>query len=395
MSIKLKATLVALMSLALFFGYFHLFVSADIPHNFERLHIFLFNLCSGGTILLYYSERQRNLSCQASFFLITAITYAICAFFEIYAPAMLLALVLAGIVERVRIRRFSVLPSNFFHSNVPVAEKFHQASLLCLSIALLISCLVIGNNEYLKFISSPKLKMDTFFLGFSFPLSLITMSVMFALIKENFSSVTHFLKDLAFWTVNLGVIIFFAFILFEKLILQLVIAAILSCTVILIFCLFRKYAHPVQQKHFLTSGMGFLLCTAVTGILYLLLKFFPEYRRYQEDAYFLLRMHTFLSLYGWNLSGLAIISRYDDFPIRLDSKIIITCHWVIVVLLAPLGNYYRPIAILVTLCYTFFVCIMFFSQKSDGTDIQNSNLTQSTAKWTKPFNPAAKRKLTP
>ena len=144
---------------------------------------------------------------------------------------------------------------------------------------------------------------------------------------------------------------------------QLIIAAILSCTVILIFYLFRKYAYPVQQKHFLTSGMGFLLCTAATGILYIVLKFFPEYRHYHEDAHFLLRMHTFLSLYGWNLSGLAIISRYDDFPIRLHSKILITCHWIIVILLAPLGNYYRPIAIFVTLCYMFFVYIIFFSQK--------------------------------
>jgi hypothetical protein len=150
--------------------------------------------------------------------------------------------------------------------------------------------------------------------------------------------------------------------------LQLMIATILALTVLLIFYLFNQYAHPLQQKHFLLSGMGFLVGTAITGILYILLKFVPHSAPYHEQAHFILRVHTFLSLYGWNLSGLAIIARLPDFPIRLDSKFIITSHWIIVALLAPLGNYFRSIAILVTLCYICFVCLIFFSRKS--TDFQ-------------------------
>jgi hypothetical protein len=347
----------------LFFGYLPLFTASDFPYDFERLHIFFFNLCSGGTILLYYTENRKKLSSAGTFFLMAAVGYAIFAFFKIYLPAIIIGLILAGIVEKVRMRRFSPLPLHFFQSGVPVAEKFHQAALLCLSIGLLISSGVILNNEFLHFISLPTLKLDTFFLGFSFPLSLITMSIMFGLMKTT-DSFPCCLKHIAFWAVNLGVIIFLVFILFEKMVLQLMIATFLALTVLLVFYLFHRYAHPLQQKHFLLSGMGFLAGTAITGILYILLSVFPHTARYHEQSHFILQMHTFLSLYGWNLTGIAIIARLPDFPIRLDSKFIITSHWIIVALLAPLGNYLCSIAILVTLCYIFFIYLIFFSPKS-------------------------------
>lgn len=369
MSIRLKTILVMLMSAALFFGYLPLFVSPDFPYSFERLHIFFFNLCSGGTILLYYTENKAALSPGGCFFLLLSIAYAILAFFRIYAPAMLLAVILAGIVESVRIRRFAWLPLDFFRRDVTVTAKFHQASLLCLSIGLIISAMVIGNNKFLRMISLPTLKLDTFFLGFSFPLSLITMSIMFSLMRTRDSAVCV-LKNMAFWSVNVGVIIFLGFILFEQMMLQLVIATILAITVLLIFYLFRKYTSPIQQRHFLISGMSFLVGTAITGILYIWLKIFPVNAHYDESAHFLLRVHTFLSLYGWNLSGLTIISRLHDFPIHLNSKFIITCHWLIVALLAPLGNYHRMIAISVTLCYIIFVCMIFFSRKSADSQVR-------------------------
>ncbi len=356
------------MTLALFFGFLHLFITDGKAINFERLHIFLFNLCSGGTILLYYTEKKERLTKKTLVFSLLALCYALCAFLKFYIVSMFIALLLAGIVEYVRIRRFSVFPHDFF-SRAPVSEKFHQASLLCLSMGLVISALVIANNEYFGIVSFPKLKLDTFFLGFSFPLSLITMSVMFSLMKEDVRNIVRILKDAGFWTVNLGVIIFFLFIMFERLDFQLVVTSILFCSVVMIFILFAKLGIKTQQKNFLTSGMVFLLFTAVTGILYILLKFHPEYN--PEKLKLLLRVHSFASLYGWNLSGLGVICRYDDFPIMLDSKWIITIHWITVVILAPLGYYFKPFAVSAVALYMLMLYMILFSKGSSGASILN------------------------
>lgn len=361
MTIKFRSVLMALMSSALFFGFLHLFVPQGMTHNFERLHIFLFNLCSGGTIILYFSENQTYASKKVIIFCVLAVIYAVLAFLKFYIPAMMISLVLAVIVESVRIRKFSLFPGDFFRSSVPVERKFHQSSLLCLSIGLIISCAVILNNEYLKIVSFPKLKLDTFFLGFSFPLSLITMSLMFSFMKDDLRPLTRTLKNIGFWTVNLGVIIFFLFILFEKLTMQLIVTCVLFTAVIMIFCLFAELGIHIQQKSFLISGMGFLLFTAVTGIAYIILEFFPGY--YTPGASkFLLKLHSFASLYGWNLSGLAVICRYEDFPIRLHSKGTILFHWITVLFLAPLGIYFHFFAVCAIICYTVFLYILFSSK---------------------------------
>jgi len=356
------------MTIALAFGFLHLFVSDGKALNFERLHIFLFNLCSGGTIILYYSEKEKRLTNKAILFSLLSLCYAVFAFFQLYFVSMLIAFFLAGVVESVRIKRFSFFPYGFF-KNVSVSEKFHQASLLCLSMGLVISALVIANNEFFRIVSFPKLKLDTFFLGFSFPLSLITMSVMFSLMKDDIRKIIRVLKDIGFWIVNLGVIIFFFFIMFEKLYFQLVVTSILFCSVVMIFVLYEKLGIKTQQKNFLTSGMVFLLFTAVTGILYIIFQFHPDYS--PEKYRLLLRIHAFASLYGWNLSGLAVICRYDDFPIMLDSKWIIIIHWITVVILAPLGYYFKPFAVFAVVLYLILLYMILFSKGSSGASILN------------------------
>jgi len=361
MSLKLRAALTICMVTALFFGFLHLFVQNGSLYNFERLHIFLFNLVSGGTILIHFSEGHSRLSRRTAWFMGLSLVYAVLAFKKIYLPAIIIAFILAVIVDSVRIRLFSVFPSNFFDLRAPVAEKFHQAALLCLSVGLVISGLVILNNEFLKLIYLEKLKLDTFFLGFSFPLSLITMSVMFSLMKDDVGVTVRRLKNLGFWNVNLGVIIFFFFILLEMLIPQLVVTAILFFSVVLIFLLFKNLGIKMQQKNFLTSGIIFLLYTAVTGILYIVLEFNPAYTH--EKMKVLLRMHSFASLYGWNLSGLAVICRKDEFPIVLHSAPLIGLHWITAVILAPLGTYYRPFAVLALTGYVAILCFIMFSQK--------------------------------
>ena len=224
---RLKLVLMFTMFTALFFGFLHLFVPDRTLYNFERLHIFLFNLVSGGTILIHFTEGNPGLTTKGKVFFGLALAYALLAFWEFYLPAIVVAFILAAIVESVRIKKFSFFPVNFFHPRERVSQKFHQAALLCLSIGLIMSALVIINNEFLKLVTMRKLQLDTFFLGFSFPLSLISMSVIFAFMKGDFSRVILRLKNIGFWNVNLGVIIFFIFILFEMFVHQVFVTTIL------------------------------------------------------------------------------------------------------------------------------------------------------------------------
>ena len=364
MSLKLRFFIAVLMFTALLFGFLHLFIPGTSLYNFERLHIFLFNLCSGGTILIYYTEDRKQLSKQASFFLGLSLIYALLAFLEYYLLAMLTAFVLAGVVDAIRIRKFSLFPINFFQAEARVSDKFHQASLLCLSMGLTISGLVILNNQYLKLVSFEKLTLDTFFLGFSFPLSLITMSVIFEFMRQDVSRLVLRLKNMGFWNVNLGVIIFFIFIMFEQLILQLVVTTILFFSVVLIYFMYRDLGDRVQQKSFLTSGMFFLWYTAITGIVYIALEFSPDYD--SQHLKYLLRMHSFASLYGWNLSGLAVICRKNHFPIRLHSQSVIAVHWLTAIALAPLGTYFPVFAILSLIAYGFILYMILFSEGSEN-----------------------------
>lgn len=360
MSKPFRLFLMLLMTTALMFGFFSLFAPKTLPYNFDRLHIFLFNLCSGGTIILYFTEGKARISPKVLAFLFLSIAYAILAFLEIYVPVLVITLTLMAIVETVRIRRFSFFPFDFFKAAASVSDKFHQASLLCLSLGLLISGLVLLNNEYLKIVTQfPKLRLDTFFLGFSFPLSLITMSLMFGLMRDK-GRLVMVMKNIGFWFVNLGVIIFFLFIIFEKLLPQVVVTTILFFTVVMIFYLFGALGENLQQKAFLVSGIGFLLYTAVTGIVYILYEMTPGYSH--ENMRWLMRMHSFASLYGWNLSGLAIICRYGDFPLRLHSPSILILHWTTVIVIAPLGCYYPVFSIAATICYAFILHLIFFTK---------------------------------
>ncbi len=361
MSTQFRAFLLILMTTALSFGFISLFIPEhSIPYNFDRLHIFLFNLCSGGTILLHFTEGGSRLSGKVKLFLGLSIAYAIFAFLNIYIPVLIISIALMVIVESVRIRRFSFFPYDFFKPGAPVSEKFHQAALLCLSLGLFISGMVLLNNEYFKIVNGfPKLQLDTFFLGFSFPLSLITMSLIFSMMADD-GRVIMALKNIGFWFVNLGVIVFFLFIIFEKLAPQVFITTILFFTVIMIFYLFVTLGENLQQKAFLVSGIGFLLYTAVTGILYIIYEMAPGYS--PENTKWLLRLHAFASLYGWNLSGLAIICRYHDFPLRLHSPSLLMLHWITVAAIAPLGCYYPAFSVAATICYGIILYTIFFAK---------------------------------
>ncbi len=365
MSLRLRTLFFLLILTALVFGFLHLFMDAG-AYNFERLHIFLFNLCAGGTIILYFTHGKKTLSFIAAAFLILSLVYAILAFFHLYLSAMAISLVLAALVETTRIREFSLFPFGFFSRDEPVSRKFHQASLLCLSIALVFSTAVVANNEYLKLVSIPKLELDVFFLGYSFPVSLITLSVIFSYLDQTEGSVTRLLREIAFWTINLGVIIFFVFILLEQLPSQMVVTAILFAAVVMTFFLYYRLGERIQQKNFLSSGVCFLMVTAITGMAYIMAEALPGYGH--EKYLWLMKLHAFASLYGWNLCGLAVICRYDDFPIRLHSSGVIALHWISALVLAPAGIYYRSAAVAALAAFFILLYLILFAGKtSDQT----------------------------
>ncbi len=348
----------ATFSLALLCGFIHpLWPDGFI--SYKRLHIFLFNLCGGGALILYYTEGTRELSHKVRGYFLLSLGYAFCAALKWYVPALIMSLPLIFIVESVRIKRFSLFPLAFFRLTEAVNDKFNQAALICLSAGMVIASFVIINNEYLHLVSYEKLTIDIFFLGYSFPISLITMAVMFSFMKGSKGSWDSWLKEISFWLINLGVITFFIFIIFEILIAEITIAFILFFAVCIVFYLFLTTAANVQQKTFLISGISFLLCTGITGIFYLFRYFSSSFDEFYQ---FILLLHAMVSLYGWNLSGLFVIIRRNDFPIRLNSFFTITLHWIIVLILAPLGKYYFPFAIIALPAYMILLWTVLFGK---------------------------------
>ncbi len=353
---RLRAFILALMLTAFLFGF------ADLvwDKNFERLHIFLFNLCAGGFIILYHTENQGRPSLSCFSFLFLSLCYALLAFFEYYSAAAGLSFALGLLVESIRIRHFSLLPKDLFSARVSVVDKFHHAAILCLSLSLFIDTFVLLNSINLHWLPYRNLTLNVFFLGFSFPVSLITMSVMFSFIRRDINRVLRVQKQGFFWTVNLGVIIFFLFIVFDLAIAKFVIATFLFFTVVMIFSFFLLLGVNDQQKLFLLSGITFLVFTGITGIFYIVLADFPA--AYERWGRLLLTCHAYLSLYGWGLSGLLILIRWNDFPLKLNSWQIIGMHWLVIGILAPLGKTSIILAVTSIIAFCLFLHL-FFEEK--------------------------------
>lgn len=357
MNVTTRGLFFVTLSMALLFGFFHLIVPAQ---NFERLHIFLFNLCAGGSIIIYFTEALPKMSVKNKLFFALSFFYAFLAYYKLYIASIIVSLGLVIIVELVRIRAFSFFPFDFFTTKTSTSKKFHHASLLCLSLGLLLSVFAILNHEYLMLLPFKKFELNTFFLGFSFPVSLIALSVVFSMMHKGKTLFQKYSKITIFWIINLGVIIFFIFILYESLRLEIFIATVLFLTVSFLLYLYGKLGIKEQQKAFLSSGIGFLIVTAVTGIIYIGLYFFPT-ENIDSNLRFVRNIHRIISLYGWNLSGLVVISRMKDFPIKLHSGKTILLHWVTVLLLAPMGYYNIYFAVMALSCYVFFLYRVFFT----------------------------------
>ena len=356
---RLRFFILALMVTAFMFG----FADQIWDKNFERLHIFLFNLCAGGFTILYHTENSPSPSPRCYLFLALSLVYAVLAFFKIYPAAALISFVLGILVESIRIRAFSFFPQELFDASVSVVDKFHHASVLCLSLGLFIATFVLLNDTSLHWLPYKNLSLNVFFLGYSFPVSLITMSVMFSFIRRDISEQLRYIKQTFFWVINLGVIIFFLFIIFEMPIAKFIIATILFITVMMIFSFFLLLGINQQQKYFLLSGMIFLVFTGITGIFYIELANYQGL--YDRWGRLLLTSHAYLSLYGWSLSGLLILIRWNDFPLRLNSWLIIFFHWLVIGILAPLGKTNLLIALASLISYCLFLHL-YFAENNSG-----------------------------
>jgi hypothetical protein len=354
-----RAVLGLTMTVALAFGSLHLLVPG-YHHDFDRIHVFLFNLVAGGLVLLYQGQGRRVTPGLLVYFAL-AMAYAVSAYLELYLLPILLSLPMLLLTERIRVRRFgSFFPHRLFRTG-PTGEKFLEAALLCLSIGTGIASLVMLNAEHLHLLDLRKLTLDLFFLGYSFPLSLLTMSVMFGFADQGGSRAYTVLKELGFWSITLGVIVFFVFILFEVAVAELVIAILLLAAVCMVFWLFatRSGSAPRQQRAILLSGMGFLFLTGVTGVLYLLEQAWPPIEAYHDHF---LVWHATIALYGWNLSGLFIVVRWEGLPIARSSAVIVGLHWLTVMVLAPLGKYSLVVAAVAVPVYALLVGLVFFGR---------------------------------
>ncbi len=350
------------MSSAFTFGFLDLFLF----RNFERLHIFLFNLTSGGFSILHLTECREKPSRKTYIFLTLSVIYAVCAFMEYYMASIALSLALAGIAEWYRHTYLSFIPSEFFRVNEKTSRKFHHASLLCLELALILSALVIANEIYFNAVKLEKLKLDMFFLGFSFPVSLITFHLIFKIIEKNETPAhTKKLSHFLFWAISGGVGVFFIFIIFRVFEGEIVSAFFLFSAVAAIFTIFFRHGIRVQQKHFLVSGMYFLLISSLSGLLYIVLTKLTPYEHFAKPV---MRVHAFFSLYGWNLSGMLVILRWRDFPLKMNTGYAIYMHWAVIIL-APFSKYFREISFVTVPLYMAYIFFFFFSKNRSKNSV--------------------------
>lgn len=343
------------------FGYLGAFgVPAD-QYPYMTLHVFLFNLTGGGILLLIHARGKTGPGAMEAGFLAGAFVFLAGVFFNLPALNIVAALWLGVLVESVRWKKYSWFPYEFF-TGAPVSRKFEQASLLCLSLGLFIATGTIINNDYIHLVHFDKLDLHVFFLGFSFPLSLITYSLIFHRAENSGRPRRRTLEEFCFWGLNLGVIIFFVFIVLEIFIMQLVMALTLFITVWL-----TMYVHLVSGRRgpewrFLISALFFLVAGSVTGIIYIIMLW--KMKHYTSG--YLLSLHSAANLFGWNLTWMMLTVRQGEFPLRAGIKFLVPLHWAFVLTIpaARVNPYFAVISII--LCGLLLGLDFFIASKGPG-----------------------------
>lgn len=359
----LHVALFCMMIVSFIMGFFQ----PDAIHqnfNAHRIHVFLFNLCSGGLLILRYSVPGGK-KIVPWLFLIISLIFTISAAMSQYHFAIASAVACAVIVEKVRFARFPFLPLDFFRRDIPVSAKFHHAALLCLSIALFASAFSMA-ALLCGIALPPKMTVDIFFLGFSFPVSLITMSLLFANIPNSHKKPESIINRFVFWAVNLGVIVFFVFILAERAYPQVIIAASLLVPVGFMFYRFITAYTRDGSFQIIFGGMIFLLISALSGIAYIMAKYLitgtsPHIQKY------ILEFHRYASLYGWNQAGMLLLLGKTGFHLNRISPMAISLHWTAVLVFAPCAIFCRLWGLPASLLYMAFLAIVFRKSGNDSS----------------------------
>ena len=214
-------------------------------------------------------------------------------------------------------------------------------------------------NHYLHLLHLSRLLLDDFFLGFSFPISLMTFSIMFSLDSDDQRLWVRLARASSFWIVTVGVIIFFVVIIAGILPLEFLATIVLLLDVILVFYLFKLDLRSIDEpEEFLISGMLLLVLTGISGLTLVLWKVI----RLNDTAgwILLLQTHAYLSLYGWNLVGLVVMIHFYEFPLRLHSLEVILLHWVTIVVLAPAATRYAALALIAIPLFAFLIRRLLF-----------------------------------
>ncbi|HSO10209.1 MAG TPA: hypothetical protein VLR45_09480, partial [Desulfoprunum sp.] len=72
-----------------------------------------------------------------------------------------------------------------------------------------------------------------------------------------------------------------------------------------------------------------------------------------------LNIHSYLALYGWSLSGMLVLIRWNDFPLRVNSLRVIGIHWIALGIMAPLGKTSLTAALITISLYLYFLSLFF------------------------------------
>ncbi|MFO8057498.1 MAG: hypothetical protein R6V10_09395 [bacterium] len=336
-------------------------VENGLVTSFTVLHVFLFNLTCGGLLIVTYLWNRRDLALEGATFYVACLVFSFAAAFGSFLLAVVSALILSAMVEFTRWRKFSFFPLDFFKKR-PTSEKFEQASLLCLSIGLFICALAMLNNHYLEFFQLEKLDLHVFFLGFSFPISLMNFSFLFRGIEKSGRAYSRALSEFCFWGLNIGVIFFFFFIIFKAYPYQLLMALVLFATVIVVTYYHVKKSERNFQWSLLLSSLCFLVLGSLTGIAYILvLWLFPHY-----PSGYVLSLHSAATLFGWNLTWIILAVRAEEPPPAIRARYVIIVHWVFVLLL-PAARESVIFGLAALVPYFLLLTTMFFLKGKPAT----------------------------
>ena len=206
--------------------------------------------------------------------------------------------------------------------------------------------------------------MHVFFLGFSFPISLSIFSTVFKRIESTGRHYPRIFGEFCFWGLNLGVISFFFFIIFEIYPLQMVAALALFGATILTIIMHVTRSERGDEWLMLSSAFGFLILGSLTGIFYVLILW--KSAAYTSGGF--MSLHSAATIFGWNLTWILVTSRHKKLPLVVGTGKLVVMHWAFVLLIPP-ARTDATFSVIATIACLALLGLFFFSPPSDRTNV--------------------------